>query len=81
MMVRKATHVDEEEPLFQMFFLKDDVGQNVEVVEVKKIDFKEVERRLGKRESVFITRKHNQRLNTTLVAEETVTELWHFDRM
>jgi len=55
--LRNVIDVDEEKPLFQLFFLRDDEGQSVEVKEVEEIDFDEVEKRLERGESVFITRK------------------------
>jgi len=48
--------IREEKPLFQLFFLKDDEDQSVDVDEVEEIDFREVEKRLNRGESVFITR-------------------------
>lgn len=52
--------VHEERPEFQLIFLKDDENQSVEVVEVKKICFTEVEKRLKQGESVFITLKQKK---------------------
>ena len=68
MVLRNVIEVDEEKPLFQVFFLKDDEDQSVEVVEVEEIDFREAERRLKQGESVFVTCKRKQELNTSLVA-------------
>ena len=58
---RKLGDADERESLFQLFFLKDDEDQTVEVEELKEIDFQEVDKRLEKGESVFITAKHKQK--------------------
>ena len=79
--MRKVIEVDEEKPVFQLIFLKDDEDQSVEAVEVEEIDFREVERRLKQGESVFITRKREQKLNTSLVAREDAAEPWYFSRI
>jgi len=79
--LRNVVEVDEEKPLFQVFFLKDDEYQSVEVKEVEEIDFEEVKKRLEQGESVFITRKRKQRLNKTLVAREDAAELWYFSHI
>ena len=77
MVLRNFGEVSEERPLFQLFFLKDDENQSVEVEEVKEINFEEVRKRLERGESVFITRKGRQRSNTILVAEKDEAELWY----
>ena len=81
MVLRKVIEDDEEKPLFQLFFLREDEDQSVEVVEVEEIDFREVERRLEQGESVFIMRKRKQKLNATLVAKESAAEPWYFTRI
>ncbi len=81
MVSRKITKVYEEDPLFQLFFLKNDEHQSVEVVEVEEIDFTEVKKRIEHGESVFITRKREEKLDASLVAEENVAELWYFSRI
>ncbi|NIR87711.1 hypothetical protein GWO13_09200 [Candidatus Bathyarchaeota archaeon] len=78
MVLRKVVQVKEEKPLFQLFFLKDDEDQSVEVKEVEKIDFREVKKRLEQGESVFITRKRKDKLNTSLVARGDVADPWYF---
>ena len=75
--LRSVIEVDKEKPLFQLFFLKDD-DKSVEVVEVEEVDFREVERRLKRGESVFITRKREQELKASLVAMEDTAEPWCF---
>lgn len=40
MVLSNVVEVNEEKPLFQLFFLKDDEDQSVEVVEVEEIDFR-----------------------------------------
>ena len=81
MVLRNVIKVDEEKPLFQLFYLKEDEDQNVEVIEVEEIDFREVKKRLKQGESVFITRKRKQKLNTSLVAREDAAEPWYFSRI
>jgi len=81
MILRNFGEVDEEKPLFQLFFLKDDEDRSVEVEEVEEINFEEVKKRLEHGESVFITRKGKQRLNTTLVAKKDEAEHWYFSHI
>ena len=57
-----------------MFFLLNNENQDIEVVEVKEIDFTEVKKRLGKGESVFITRKRKQKLEPIIVASEELVD-------
>jgi len=64
----------------QLFFLKNDETQNVEVVEVDEIDFEEVKSRLERGESVFITRKQEQKSDMNLIAYDMVKEPWYFIR-
>lgn len=45
-MLRNVITVNEEKSLFQLFSLKDDEDQSIEVEEGEEIDFGEVERRL-----------------------------------
>jgi len=80
MILRNTMEVDEEKLLFQLFFLKNDDDLSVEVEEVQKIDFKEVEMHLKQGESVFITRKRKQEFNTISVAMEDAAEPWYFTR-
>jgi len=77
-MLRNVVEVNEEKHLFQLFFLKDDENQSVEVVEVEEIDFREVKRRLKQGESVFMTHKRKQKLYPNLITSEEATELWYF---
>jgi len=78
MVFRNVIKANEEKLLFQLFFLKDDEDQSVEVVEVEEVDFREVERRLKQGESVFITCKREQELKASLVAMEDTAEPWYF---
>ena len=81
MVSRKITKVYEEDPLFQLFFLKDDKDQSVEVKEVEEIDFAEVKNHIERGESVFITRKRREKLDASLVAEENAAEYWYFSHI
>jgi hypothetical protein len=67
-----------ENSVFQLFFLLNNENQDIEVVEVEEIDFTEVEKRLEKGESVFITRKRKQKSEPILVASEETVEPWYF---
>jgi hypothetical protein len=69
---------EEEKPKFQLIFLKDDEDQSVEVVEVEKIVFTEVEKHLEQGESVFITHKHKKKLKPNLIAKESRAEILYF---
>jgi len=72
---------DEEKPLFQLFFLKDNEDHSVKIEEVEEIDFRKVKKHLEQRESVFITLKRKKKLETSLVAREDATESWYFDHI
>ena len=74
MVLRKVIEVDEEKPVFQLFFLKEDEDHSVEVEEVEEIDASEVERRLKQGESVFITRKRKQEAEPISVASEEIED-------
>ncbi len=54
---------DEEKILFRLFLLKNDEKQSIEVEEVAEIDFNEVKKHIDHGESVFITRKREQKQN------------------
>ena len=54
---QNKVEVDEEIKLFQVFFLKEDNYQSVEVVETSQIDFEELVRCLNQGESIFIKRR------------------------
>ena len=69
-----------KETPIQLFFLKNDETQNVEVVEVDEIDFEEVKSRLERGESIFITRKQEQTSDMNFIAYEIVKEPWYLIR-
>ncbi len=64
---------------FQVLFLRNDSSQDVEVHEVKEVDFLTVQEHLEHGESVFITRKFAQKIraprNRRIVAPHLKTRL------
>lgn len=62
-MVINNIQINKEKPLFQLFFLKDNEEQDVEVKEVEEIDFIEVKEHIEHGESVFITAKRKQQMH------------------
>jgi len=66
--------------LFQLFCLKNDETQNVEVIELGEIDFEEVKSRLEKGESIFITRKQMQKPDVSFIAYNVAKEPWYLVR-
>jgi hypothetical protein len=76
--LRNGVNVDEETSLFQLFFLREDKNQSVDVEEVEKIDFRRVKERLERGESVFIKRVRKQLFSTTFPAREETTKPWYF---
>ena len=81
MLKSKYIEANRENSVFQLFFLLNNVNQDIEVIEVKKIDFTEVKKRLEKEESVFITRKHKKKLEPISVASEEMAESWYFTHL
>jgi len=79
-MARNIMENKKKENPLQLFFLKNDETQNVEVVEVDEIDFEEVKSRLERGESVFITRKREQKSDMNFIAYEIVKEPWYLLR-
>jgi hypothetical protein len=61
----------EKRPVFQLIFLNEDENQSVEVKEVDEIDFVEVKMRVEKGDSVFITRKENEKIDVSSLSHET----------
>lgn len=55
----------EPRPIFQLIFISNDESEDVEVKEVDEIDFAEVGMRVAKGDSVFITRRENEKLDTS----------------
>ena len=79
----KSKHIEanRENSVFQLFFLLNNVNQDIKVIEVRKIDFTEVKKRLEKEESVFITRKRKKKLEPISVASEEMAESWYFTHL
>ena len=77
-MLKKIIQVNEERQIFQLFFLRNNKNQSVEVEEVQEIDFRKVKEHLIQGESVFITPKRKVRLETGLVEGEGAAEPWYF---
>lgn len=75
---RNSLEIHEEKPLFQLFFLKNNEDQSVEVEELEEIDFKEVKEHLEQGESVFITLKRRERVEMSVVEWEYAAEPWYF---
>ena len=69
------------EQAFRLFFLLSNESHDVEVIEVDKIDFSEVKRRLEKRESVFITHRRKKKSGQGLVASRETEDQWYFTHM
>lgn len=53
----------QKKPLFQLIFLDEDGNESVEVKEVEEIDFAEVKMRVENGDSVFITRRENEKID------------------
>ncbi len=62
-MLRQVLETGKNLRRFQVLFLQNDACQQVEVHEVKQVDFIEVLDHLEHGESVFITSKRSQKLN------------------
>lgn len=73
--------IDKRKPLFQLFFLKNNENQDVTVEEVERIDFGEVEKHLEQGESVFITLKSREKVETNLIEWEHEVESWYFSHI
>jgi copper(I)-binding protein len=72
---------NDQNPVFQLFFLINNKNQDIKVIEVEKIDFPEVKKRLEKGESVFITRKRKGKLEPISVASEEMAEPLYFTHL
>jgi len=75
------TKSNEQNLVFQLFFLINNENRDIEIVEVREIDFTEVKERIEKGESVFITRKRKQKLEPILVASEETADPWYFNHI
>jgi hypothetical protein len=61
----------EKRRVFQLIFLSDDENQGVEVKEVDEIDFDEVKMRVENGDSVFITRRENEKIDASSLRRKT----------
>lgn len=61
----------EKRPVFQLIFLNNDGDQSIEVKEVDEIDFAEVKMRVEKGESVFITKRENEKIDVSSLSKGT----------
>jgi hypothetical protein len=62
-MLRQILETKKAKSKFQVLFLRNDTGQEVEVHDVKQVDFLTIKEHLENGESVFITSKPSQKLN------------------
>ena len=74
MMLSDSFEIQEEKPLFQVIFLKNDISQSVWVEEADEINFSEIRRHLKNGESVFITSKRKNKLMTYQTDNRTIGE-------
>ena len=81
MLKSNPTKSNEQNLVFQLFFLINNENRDIEIVEVREIDFTEVKERIEKGESVFITRKRKQKLEPILVASEETADPWYFNHI
>ena len=77
-MLRNVLESKKKEASFQLFFLKNDDNQSVEVVEADEVDFEEVKRHLENGESVFISPNREQNPDVKFIGYEQVKEPWYF---
>lgn len=73
---------DDRKRIFQLFFLKDNEDESIEVTEVEEIDFIEVLRHLEQGNSIFIAPKRNQKFAKNpifgKVSGKDLEEPWYF---
>ena len=68
-----------KEPLLQIFFLKNDEAQNVEVQEAYEIDLEEIKSHLENGESVYIKQKE-QKPDVNFIAYKREKDPWYLIR-
>lgn len=78
MALEKIVKPVKERDRFQLFFLKNDEYEGVEVEEVEEIDFEGIMERLDRGESVFITNKRGQEPYPRSRRREDAEEPWYF---
>ena len=62
--------------IFQLVFLHDNVDQTVDIKEVDEIDFREVKIRVENGDSVFITRKENEKIDSGSLGAHIYREMF-----
>jgi hypothetical protein len=63
-MLRKMLEINKvRSQKFQVLFLRNDASEDVEIQEVKQVDFLTIQERLEHGESVFITSKSSQKIS------------------
>jgi len=77
-MFENTIQSNEEKPKHQLFFLKDNENQSVEVVETEEINLEEVRERIERGESAFITHRSKQRYGPPRTVSEETRESWYF---
>jgi len=77
-MFENTIQSSEERPKFQLFFLKDNENQSVEVVGIEEINLEEVGERIERGKSVFITRRSKQQCGSPRAVSEGTRESWYF---
>ena len=80
-MLKNVRKTKKERLVFQVFFLKNDEDQGVEVEEMNEIDFEEVKRRIALGESVFITRKQEAKMRADLIENKAEKDSWYLSRI
>ena len=78
-MPQNIMETKKKKALLQMFFLKNDETQNVEVQEVNEIDLEEIKRHLENGESVYIKQKE-QKPDVNLIAYHRERDPWYLIR-
>ena len=73
-----------KQPFYEVLFLRNDANQDVEVHQVKHVDFLTVKERLERGESVFITSKRAQKLappeeKQTAALKTKLVTAFHFE--
>ena len=80
-MLKSVMKTKKKELTFQVFFLKNDEDQSVEVVETEEINFEEVKRRIKHGESVFITHKQEPKTRTSRITTKIEKDPWYLSRI
>lgn len=68
-------------PTFQVFFLKDNEPQSVEVLEVEDLNLLEFKMRILQGNSIFITLKQEEKFKGKIMDDKMTEMPWYFYRM